>query len=243
MKNLLTVSIFITGILFFTSCKRENSDLMPRDEEIAAAKSSKPITPIRVKTETDGFGTKTYFYNIDLNSVGFTGYQNATYSYPDALHIIANEPYYPETQFDLNKKGLIEKGTNLNGITYYLYNTKNQLIERFIQSGSDIDDMTYIYNKDGNLDSIKTVSNGADASVQTFTYYTDKLNLLDHEAFGEAFRGAESKNLMKSTTVHYFNGFESTTDKTYTVDAMGRVTKVSTTTDGKSMPDVSYTYY
>jgi len=243
MKNLLTAPILLTGILFFTACKKENSDIASSNEEIATAKASKPVTPIRVKTETDGFGTKTFFYNVDLNSVGYSGPQNATYSYPDASHIIATLPSYPVTSFELNKKGLLEKGTSSNDISYYQYNSKSQLIERFIQSGSDIDVYTFIYNNDGNLDSVKVQSNGAAAGYQVFTYYTDKLNLLDHQAFGEGFRGAESKNLMKSATWHFYNGSSSVTNKTYEVDAMGRVTKVSTTIDANNMPDVTYTYY
>jgi hypothetical protein len=148
-----------------------------------------------------------------------------------------------ETHYDLNKKGLIEKGTNANEIDYYKYNSKNQLIERFIQGhDGDFDVLTYIYDKDGNLDTLKTGPVGIIASYQTFTYYTDKPNVLNHETFGEGFRGVESKNLVKSIVLHSPNN-TSVTDKTYSFDAMGRVAKVSTTHNGNSLPDVSYTYY
>jgi hypothetical protein len=244
MKKLLTASLFISGILLLTSCKRENVGSPAQNEEIATGKAPKPAMPTRVKTETSGASVKTYSYNADFNSNGWvSGTLNKSYYYPSATFIIEGGTNILETHYDLNKKGLIEKSTNANDISYYFYNTRNQLTQRFIQSGGDVDVLTYIYNKDGNLDTLK-MGPTADivASYQTFTYYTDRSNVLNNETFGEGFRGVESKNLVKSIVQHS-NNFTATTNKTYSFDAIGRVSKVSSTYNGTPLPDVSYTYY
>jgi hypothetical protein len=242
-RNFLAALIFISGTVLFTACKKDNSALTPQSEEIATQKSRKPVTSTRVKTEVSNSVTKTYTYNADLNSFGYTGTVYKTYAYPDGSHIIEGGNTILETHYDVNKKGLIEKGTNTNGQTFYFYNTKNQLIETFTQSGGDIDVLTYIYNKDGNLDTLKIgPSVDITASYQTFTYYTDKLNVLNNETFGEGFRGVQSKNLVKSIAFHGLYN-TSVTNKTYSFDAMGRVTKVGSTYDGTPLPDVTYTYY
>ena len=244
MKNFSIALILITGIVFFAACKKENSDLGSQSEEIATGKANKPAPPTRVKTETSGASVKTYTYNADFNSNGWlAGSLSKNYYYPDGSHIIEGGTNILETHYDVNKKGLIEKSTNSNDIAYYKYNSRNQLIERFIQSGGDVDVLTYIYNKDGNLDTLKMgPSTDIIASYQTFTYYTDKANILNNETFGEGFRGVESKNLVKSIIMHG-NNFTGTTNKTYSFDAMGRVAKVSSTYNGTPLPDVSYTYY
>jgi hypothetical protein len=242
-RNFLTTFIFISVTVFFVSCKKDSTALATQNEEFATQKMSKPAAPTRVKTETSNSVTKTYTYNADLNSFGYSGPIYKNYAYPDGSHIIEGGNTILETHYDVNKKRLIEKGTNTNGQTFYFYNTKNQLTETFMQSGGDVDVLTYIYNKDGNLDTLK-MGPSADiiASYQTFTYYTDRLNVLNNETFGEGFRGVQSKNLVKSILFHSLYN-TSVTNKTYSFDTMGRVTKVSSTYDGTPLPDVSYTYY
>ena len=242
MKNFLTAFIIIPGLLFFVACKKDNSALAPQSEKLVTQKVNKPSAPTRVKTEISNYASKTYYYNADLNSLGYTGSLSATYSYPDALHIIEAGTAVLETHYDLNKKGLIEKGINTNSDIYYLYNSKNQLTERFIQGhDGDIDVLIYIY-KDGNLDSLKSFAGDILSSYQTFTYYTDKPNVLNNETFGEAFRGAESKNLLKSSTFHGFNDTQ-VRDYSYSFDALGRVTTKSNTINGNPEFNFAYTYY
>ena len=136
MKKSLTAFVLIPAIVFFAACKKDNSALAPQNEELATQKANKPSAPTRVKTEVSNSVTKTYTYNADLNSFGYTGPAYKTYAYPDRSHIIEGGNTVLETHYDVNKKGLIEKGTNTNGQTFYFYNTKNQLIETFTHKKS-----------------------------------------------------------------------------------------------------------
>lgn len=87
MKNYLTVTIFISGILFFASCKKDNSALTPQvEEEIATQKVKLPSTPTRVKTDVSSFGTRTFTYNADFLSTGNTGLNPTVYWFIDLVY-------------------------------------------------------------------------------------------------------------------------------------------------------------
>jgi hypothetical protein len=244
MKKFLTSSIFISGILFFASCKKENSVLNPQaGEELATQKVKPPTTPIRVKTDFSSFGTRTFTYNADFNSTGNTGISPKVYTYPDATHIIETSSNGPERHFTLNKKGLIETITTPHLTEYWTFNSKKQLTEIFtVGSTGDIAKLIYVYNGDGNLDTLSEVTNGKLAWYETFTYYPDQPNVMDNDVFGEGFFGVSSNNLMKTSEWHTGSSV-SLRNQSYVYDPFGRVIKVSATVNGSAQPDHIFTYY
>jgi hypothetical protein len=244
MKKLLTASLFISGILLFASCKKDNSALAPQAaEEVATQKIKLPSTPIRVKTETFNSATKTFTYNADHLSLGNTGASPVTYSYPDSKHIIETAAG-TTTTFLLNNKGLIETGTTEYFTQYWSFNNRNQLTEILTKSKttSDVSSYKYVYNNDNNLDTLYSISNGKISWYETFTYYLDQPTVLSEEFFGEGFKGLGSKNMFKTSVTHYSNSVV-TTSAIYEYDPFGRVIKSTFTVNGTVQPYHLYTYY
>jgi len=242
MKNFLTAFIVISGITFFTACKKDNSALAPQSEKLATQKVKQPSAPTRVKTEFSSFGTKAYTYNADFNSLGYTSTNSTVYTYPDALHIIETPSTGYETHYDLNKKGLIEKATTPYSTQYFTYNSKKQLTEILsVGNSGDINALKYVYNSSGNLDTLTSISNGKVSVFTTYTYYEDQPNVMDNDVIGEGFRGVSSKNLLKTSVMH--DGSLFITDFSYAFDPFGRVVKISSTVNGSAQPDFVYTYY
>jgi hypothetical protein len=244
MKNFLTVTIFISGILFFASCKKDNSALTPQvEEEIATQKVKLPSTPTRVKTDVSSFGTRTFTYNADFLSTGNTGLNPTVYTYPDATHIIETPSNGSVKHYQLNKKGLIETATTPYITEYWSFNNKKQLTEILTKSNSssDVSILKYVYNSDNNLDTLSDISNGNVSWYETFTY-TDQPNVLSEETFGEGFKGLGSKNLIKTSTYHSGSTVV-TTNFSYEYDPFGRVIKASYVVNGNPQPYHLYTYY
>jgi len=244
MKNFLTVTIFISGILFFASCKKDNSALTPQgEEEIATQKVKLPSTPTRVKTDVSSFGTRTFTYNADFLSTGNTGLNPTVYTYPDATHIIETPSNGSVRNYQLNKKGLIETATTPYITEYWSFNNKKQLTEILTKSNStsDVSILKYVYNSDNNLDTLYDISNGKVSWYETFTYI-DQPNVLSEETFGEGFKGLGSKNFIKTSTYHSGSTVV-TTDFSYEYDPFGRVIKASYVVNGNPQPYHLYTYY
>ena len=246
MKNFLTVTIFISGILFFASCKKDNADLQPQlREEMATQKPNQPSkTPTRVKTDVSSFGTRTFTYNSDYLSTGNTGLNPTVYTYPDATHIIETPSNGSVKHYLLNNKGLIETATTPYITESWSFNTKKQLTQILTKSNStgDVSSLEYVYNSDGNLDKISDIYKGSVSWYETFTYYMDKPAVLNEETFGEGFKGSGSKNMVK-TSVYHSGSTVATTNFSYEYDPFGRVIKASYVVNGNPQPYHLYTYY
>jgi len=244
-KTILKTAVIISGVLFFTACSKDDSIKNILKEETAgqAAQKGKPISQLtRIKTRTLGLNITTFTYDASGRATGYTGSSFLTYDYPDASHVIETPQWSPVTNYDLNNKGLAVKATDGNSSNIFTYNAKKQVESDFYESNGVTGNITYIY-VNGNLDKMTIESSNTSAiTTASFTYYLDKPNVLDNDVFGESFRGAGSKNLVKSRTAES-NGVTGTTDYSYDFDLQGRVVKVRTAVNGTPQADVSYSYY
>ncbi|HEV7780465.1 MAG TPA: hypothetical protein VGO58_04320 [Chitinophagaceae bacterium] len=137
--------------------------------------------------------------------------------------------------YELDTNGLVAKETRSDRPDFTetrLYNSDKQVVKFTDAENANIDIGEYFYSN-GNLDSIRFISNGNWYSTAKMTYYTDKTNILDNDAFGEYAWGKRSKNMVKSEQYFFSDGTIGDKENyTYEYDAKGRVTKVISTEDG-----------
>jgi hypothetical protein len=242
-KNLFKSSIMVSAVLIFAACQKES--ISPDKVEVSgqAVSKGKPEA-IKVKTTTEAGVTKTYSYDENGKTLGYTdSYGNHyTYQYPDATHVIETPTIFPVVNYELNAKGLAIKSTTGSNPYqwFYTYNAKKQLTKKLSTDGTNASVINYNY-VNGNLDNEQAISNDVLVWNRTYTYY-EKSNVLDNDVFGEMFRGVGSKSLIKSSMTEE-DGETTVMNFSYLFDNLGRVTKMMRTQNGLAVPDVTYTYY
>jgi YD repeat-containing protein len=246
-KNLFKTAIMLSTVVFFAACQKEKTATGNNEISEQASAKGRPQELTRIKTRTIDQDVRTYTYDAAGRSLGYTSnYGNLTYEYPDATHVIETPSASDVMSHELNSKGLVIKsvvGANIFQ-DFYTYNGKKQLTQLFVQdNGGNASIITYTY-VNGNLDNQQTTYDGSPSSDVSYTYFTDKANVLDNDVFGESFRGVGSKNLVKSSTTH-FEGISTTyvMDYSYVFDPQGRVIKVMRSQNGLALSDINYTYY
>lgn len=144
--------------------------------------------------------------------------------------------------YELDANSLVgkENRSDLPGSqTVYLYNSDKQTVKSTLVGNGNSSSRDYFYSN-GNCDSSRLSSNGNWNTTIKTTYYTDKLNVLDYEKYGETFWGKKSKNLIKSEQYFFSDGtMGSIENYSYEFDAKGRVIKRTSEADG----DIDVTYF
>jgi hypothetical protein len=247
MKKIFhSLSVLLVGATLFTACKKTETQtpVQPATEaESLMAKGQPGSSVTRIKTKTQGGLLKTYSYDAQWRALKITGPVPIDFEYPDATHI--NELNWNDSTFyTLNSKGLAASSTSKPFNQTFTYNSKNQLINQSsVYSGGSVITMDHIY-VGGNLDHTNYYQNGTLTYIFSYTYYS-KANVLDNEVFGQSFKGAGSKNMVKtmrfSVAANPASFYINTYD--YVYDALGRVIKVMENEAGTQQPDIIYTYY
>ena len=245
------IPLIMVSILFFTACKKSEILQSPTEEIATASNSKKPQTAVsKIKTRTHGNGTSTLTYIYDGNGrvMQFSGPESTTFLFQNEMDTVfvtmflETGPQVGDFLYPINSKGLATKmdlGVTEN---IYTYNAKKNLIEDKTMVGNDVHLMTHDY-AGGNLAETKYTVNGILKWTKTYTYYTDKLNSIGNEAFGQSYLGVDSKNLVKSLTFNSVANGITTTNYSYEFDPQGRVSKQMSFYNGLSLPIYTYTYY
>jgi hypothetical protein len=247
MKKIFhSLSVLLVGATLFTACKKTETltPVQPAAEaESLMAKGQPGSSVTRIKTKTQSGLLKTYSYDAQWRASEITGPVPIHFEYPDATHI--NELNWNDsTYYTLNNKGLVATVSTKMYNKTCTYNSKNQLInESSVYNGGSVITMDHIY-LGGNLDHTNYYLDGTLTYIFSYTYYS-KANVLDNDVFGQSFKGAGSKNMVKTMRFsiasnpdsYYTNTYE------YVFDALGRVIKVMENEAGTQQPDIIYTYY
>ena len=193
MKKILF--ILLPALCLFMACKKNNYDVTAPPD----------ASSFRVKTSVSANESLEYSYDMAgrliqrLDAVG----TKIIYEYPAGK--VLQKVYQSAMLSDL----LIYK-LDANGLCYertvdgvpdyletYVHNNDKQIVKDITQSGPDIQ-VTENFFSNGNGDSTRYSTNGVWSFTVKHTYYTDKLNVLASENFGQQYYGKGSKNLMKS---------------------------------------------
>ncbi len=229
MKKQLLFITAVLSLVFCFSCKKENTTNTP---------GNPAANNVKVKTQTGNWGTTTYTYDgngrvtLEQNSSG----SKVTYDYQNGM--VIKKQYNTggvndfTAQFEVGANGLIIKETHPNSPTYVsisVYNNDQEIVKRTITQNGVTDAFDYFYSN-GNCDSVRNSSNGNWNSTEVYTYFTDKLNSLDNNAYGLPYFGKGNKNLVK-TEQWFYSGGQSTSlyNYSYEWDGNGMVSKETVT--------------
>src|SRR5215831_12182638 len=123
MKNLLPSTLILSTVLIFAACQKQS--ITPDRTEVSGQATSKGRPEItRIKTATENGVMKTYTYDPNGRSLGFTSSINSSliYQYPDASHVVETSSVSPVVHYELNSKGLaIQSVTGQNFPAFYTY--------------------------------------------------------------------------------------------------------------------------
>ena len=243
------IPLILLSVFFFTACKK--SDLPEAPQPIGEIATVKPQATVisRVKSRKigteitnftyDGYGRQNQASSNENNSYI---YQNGNSSIKATVYL-NNGILYQQYLYLLNSKGLAEKKDGGGYYTNYTYNAKKNLVNELTVTGDGATtEVIYTYSQ-GNITEIKTFYGNIHSQTRTFTYYTDKINSLDNEAFGQSYLGLASKNLVKSMILTSAAGVVLNTQTyEYEFDGQGRVVKKKKFYNGSAWPDELYTY-
>ena len=239
-KNLF---ILMASMSLFAACKKNANDVNQPTPGPGA-------TSAKVKTRSST-GVTTYTYDANgrqLKSIQING-SGYEYEYlPGIINVKslgAGGVYQYTDIYEMNTEGLCTRMTNSNNPAaedLFLYNADKTLAKQIMHSNGNTIVIDYFYSN-GNCDSTRYINNGNWQNTRFYTFYTDKSNVLSYVNTGEDFFGKVNKNLQKSEVYKYPNGTSGTTaNNSYEYDALGRVTK-KTTTFGNNIDISLYTYY
>lgn len=237
MKKQLFLLTAITSILIY-SCKKDSGNLPSPGNNSASL----------VKTET-GASIYTYKYDASGRSTEITyPTGKTTYEYQGnkvtKKYFNTNGVMTSSYIYDLDANGLVSKVSKVGDPNYqenWFYNSDKQIIKQINQYNGVSDVRDYFYSN-GNEDSVRVTYNGQFSHTVRFSYFTDKLNLLNYANYGVGFFGKKSKNLIKTEQYFYADG--STNDEqqsSYEVDGNGKVTK-GTYKSGQNIEIIYYSY-
>lgn len=208
----------------------------------------------KVKTKSSSTQTTTYTYDVNgrlSNSIATNGNKEVlTYNAGDILANKSNTNpggYAPFlVTYTLNAAGLTSKITDSSipaSSSTYQYNSDKTISHWDYRDGINVQLSSYFYTN-GNLDSIRgTDENGNWTYTSSYTYYTDKTEVLNNDNYGKSFLGKGNKNMTKSQHIKYPGVLVYHYDYEYTYDSNGRVS-IQKTTDINGVASIqSFTYY
>lgn len=223
-------------LLFFTACKKD--------------KHSDGTSGLRIKTEALDGGVKTYTYDpkgrvLKEQSTGMiTDYK---YEPGKITKTITQGVTVDSFVYELNAEGYIRSSryNNEQAISYYEYKAGG-LLTRSWDNRVNKYEAKYFYNAaTGLLDSVRSTINNVWVATNVHSYFTDKVNTVRAENFGQAFYGDYLMKPLKTYTYKYQDGNAikvQVSSNTYTYDNKGRIATRTFTNDGQ-VYNYSYTYY
>jgi YD repeat-containing protein len=240
MKHSLLLLVAATGLLI--SCSKNKND--------------SPVNPstgsFRIKTYSSDNGTSNYTYDSKgrLISRVYPDGAKSEFDYSNPNKII-NNYYFPDGslegtgEYDLNAAGLIVKKVYSDGpanVYTFEYDASKNIIKEIHDVNGNVSVLDYFYTN-GSMDSVRYKWNGNLHYTVIYSYYTDKANVLDNDAWGQEYEGHYGKYLLKKEETRYADGSPSSIwEQSYEFDPKGRVSK--RTAQKESNTEVSYyTYY
>jgi hypothetical protein len=236
-------------VSLFASCKKSEDAPPP------------PPAP-RIKTVTAGTDVRTFFYDSKgrVTQIVLDQYGKQEFAYADTGVTISSYDLtgalQGKTFYKTGANGLAISATSTfspSDKIDFSYNAAGQLltsnVTRTLASQPTRHWDYYYYYSNSNLDSLKvTFSEGSSSnSIMTYydAYYTDKLNTLGNENYGQPFLGASSKNIIKvARDIGSDNqGNMPSCDYKYEYDATGRITKQMKYEGTSAFMPLSFTYY
>ena len=234
-------------ILLLQACQQDHEIAIPSDPD----HPNPPETPevSLVQTVQSSYGEEKYTYDDQHR------FESATYvdgfsaaEYPEGLIILK---YYEADStldyfntYELNSDGFVKKRTVSNNPSYaewYEYDAKGRITKTNAVNGNHTFEAYYYYSGE-NLDSTVYFQNNAHRYTYHYTYYTGHPNTLKNDAFGQPYRGYESKDVIKSWFGKKPDGQIFTQHSfTYTYDANDRVIS-QTQYNNDSITTYYYTY-
>lgn len=242
MKHSLLLLVAAAGLLI--SCSKNNND---------SPGSPNPSTgSFRIKTYTSDNGSTNYTYDSKgrLISKVYSDGAKREFDYTNPNKIIDN--YYfangnleSTGEYDLNAAGLVIKKVYSDGpANLYTtnYDANKNIIKEVNTVNGNVSVLDYFYTN-GNLDSLRYKWNGSYHYTIIYSYYTDKADVLNNDAWGQGYEGYYGKYLVKKEETRYADGSPSSTwEMTYEFDAKGRASK-RTAKKGQTINISYYTYY
>src|SRR5258705_4590443 len=221
MKKLL---FFLIVAASLTACKKNSVDA-----PVTAGNTNNLI-----KTWASGANISTYTYDAQGRISKVTISDGSGYEYEYLSGIVNKKEYhaghilYATYKLELNADGLKIRTTASNSPVYeelYQYNADKTLAKQIGHydngAGGIITQVVDYFYSNGNCDSSRFIgNNGLWQTSILRTYYTDKLNGLGKNSFGNNFEGKDNKNLMKSEIYAAPDGTTGTpSNYTYEFDA------------------------
>ena len=237
--------LMIVLALFIASCQQEHEIAVPTDPD-------PPVpTPGVSRVKTSSLEDEKTIYSYDqLNRLILSeysdGYSTCTYSGDFVIirYFAPDSSLQSFTTMELNADGRVGARTvsyNASYREWYEYNTDGQVSKTRAVNGNDEFINTYNYSN-GNLDSTTYYLNGQLRYTYTYSYYPNHLNNISHEAYGQRYRGNESRNLVKQWYGRKPSGeIFIQASFTYTFDAKNRVA-TQTQIFNDNISTFSYTY-
>ena len=244
-RNLLFLLPFIS-LPIVISCKKESHQPPP------------PQAP-KIKTVTAGKDIRNYFYDDKgrVTKIMLVLYGRNEYAYTDTGVVIS---YYDTTGkstgkivYKLNGRGEMISNTSSfspSSQNSYQYTSAGQLLSAtsilpLSGGGSNRWDYHYYYTG-SNLDSIISTFNNAGGSNTYYDeYYTDKINTIGNDNYGQSFLGMSSKNPVKLARDIGSSGPGNypQTSYTYEYDSLDRIVVQRHFWGTSAFTPISFTYY
>jgi hypothetical protein len=248
-RNLLMVLPF-TVLSLMVACKKD-----------AHQDPIKPLAP-RIKTVSFDNDLRTYTYDSKgrVTKIVFSLYGRDEYSYTNTAitrtHYDLADTVTSAYVYKLDAKGMAI-GFTSTSTPDYIYamsytaagelSTNNEIHSKAGQPDRSWD-KTYYYTNN-NLDSVATAYNdGTNTStVKDYfdEYYTDKVNTIGNDNYGQAWLGASSRNALKAARdIGSDNtGFQPQTTYQYEYDSQSRITKQLRFEGSSAFSPIIFTYY
>ena len=201
MTRSILSSLFF--LLLLQSCQQDFEIAVPTDPDHPNPPATPDVSLVHTVQSPSGEDKYTYDTLHRFTSATYSdGFSTAEYF--DSLIILAY--YEPDSTldyfntFELNSQGLVKKRTVSNNSSYaewHEYDSKGRITRTTAVNGNDTFEKKNYYSG-VNLDSTVYYQNNTHRYTYYYTYYTGHRNTLDHEAYGQPYRGHESQDVIKN---------------------------------------------
>ncbi len=195
-----TLYLLFVLALFVASCQQEHEMAEPTHPDHPLPG---PELSLVESSSVEGEETKYFYDHLDrqIKAEYADGFSTSTYfdDYVLIRYFESDGSLSSFTTMEYNADGRVGARTvsyNASYREWYEYNDDGQVSKTRAVNGNDEFINTYYYSN-GNLDSTTYYQNGQLRYTYYNSYYTNHLNNLNNDAFGQSYRGKESRNLMK----------------------------------------------
>ena len=232
-KQLLFIAVL--SAVIFSSCKKDHQKEPPGSVDMS--------NRVKTRTSNTGYvGVTTFTYDASGRLIKESR-PNGTWDEYEYLNGIVNQKSINAQgniiyilKNELGPDGLEFKSTWSNdpgAYKAYEYNSNKQLVKFTSHSSGGEHYVSENFYTNGNCDSTRQYTDNVWNYTSIYTYYTDKPNNLDFQAYGKTYLGNASKNLLKSDHLIFSDGTTAEGfNRVYEFDSKGRAVKAVSTGNG-----------